>query len=73
MLWSRTAHHPSKAILYFLNELDLDPEPAAPPLRAVYEVKFSDSMIQEAIAEFDRTAHTIIGLPRDKIMASASF
>lgn len=56
----RSGVYPSKAVLYFLNELDQQPEPATRPLRAVYEVTFSDQMIKDALKEFNLTAQQII-------------
>lgn len=57
----RAGAYPARAILYFLNELDLDPEPTLRPLRAVHEVTFSAAGVQQALAEFDITAQAIIG------------
>jgi hypothetical protein len=56
----REGAYPARAILYFLNELDLSPEPLGRPLRAVYEVRFTPEMVQQALAEFDATAQSII-------------
>ncbi|QDE97973.1 PD-(D/E)XK nuclease family protein [Myxococcus xanthus] len=56
----RAGTYPAKAILYFLNELDLDPAPASRPLRAVYEVQFTESVVKQALAQFDNTAQSII-------------
>ena len=52
--------YPARAILYFLNELDLRPEPTDRPLRAVYEVQFTAAGIQQALTQFDVTAQSII-------------
>jgi hypothetical protein len=52
--------YPVRAILYFLNELDLNPDPAGRPLRAVYEVQFTPETVQQALVEFDATAQSII-------------
>jgi hypothetical protein len=57
----RSGHYPARAILYFLIELVLVPEPSTRPLRAVHEVQFTPSMIQEALSGFDVTAQQIIG------------
>ncbi len=56
----RSGAYPAKAVLYFLNELDQEPEPTSRPLRAVYEVKFTKKMIQDALAEFNLTANAIM-------------
>jgi len=56
----REGVYPARAILYFLNELDLKPEPPDRPLRAVYEVKFTPETVQQALGEFDTTAQSII-------------
>jgi hypothetical protein len=56
----RSGTYPARAILYFLNELDLEPEPTTRPLRAVYEVPFTDAVVQLALRQFDATAHAII-------------
>jgi len=57
----RSGAYPARAILYFLNELDLDPEPTSRPVRAVYEVQFTATAVQQALAEFDMTAQSIVG------------
>ena len=57
----RAGIYPSRAILYFLNELDLDPEPTSRPLRAVHEVQFTTAAVQQALGAFDVTAQAIIG------------
>jgi len=56
----RSGAYPAKAVLYFLNELNQDPEPTTRPLRAVYEVTFNARMIQDALNEFNLTAQQII-------------
>jgi putative RecB family exonuclease len=60
----RTGAYPRKAILYFINELRTgpgEPPPTQRPMRAVYEVDFSDSSrIQDALREFDTTATSIM-------------
>jgi hypothetical protein len=50
----REGVYPARAILYFLNELDLSPEPACRPLRAV--VQFTSETVQQALTQFDSTA-----------------
>ena len=57
----RAGTYPSRAILYFLNELDLDPEPTSRPLRAVHEVQFTTAAVQQALGAFDVIAQAIIG------------
>lgn len=57
----REGAYPAKAILYFLNELDLNPEPTSRPLRAVHEVQFTAQAVQQALGQFDTTAQAIIG------------
>jgi putative RecB family exonuclease len=56
----RSGVYPAKAVLYFLNELDQNPEPQSRPLRAVHEVNFTQQMIHDALAEFNLTANQII-------------
>jgi putative RecB family exonuclease len=56
----RSGAYPAKAVLYFLNELEQEPEPSARPLRAVYEVQFSPKLIEDALGEFNVTALDII-------------
>jgi hypothetical protein len=56
----RSGTYPARAILYFLNELDLQPEPSVRPLRAVYGVQFTAAGIQQALSQFDVTAQSII-------------
>jgi hypothetical protein len=57
---ARSGVYPAKAVLYFLNELDQDPEPTQRPLRAVHEVPFTPKMIQDALQEFHITALDIM-------------
>jgi PD-(D/E)XK nuclease superfamily len=56
----RSGTYPARAILYFLNELDLQPEPVNRPLRAVHEVQFTPTGIQQALTQFDVTAQSIM-------------
>jgi len=58
---ARAGTYPARAILYFLNELDLNPAPSSRPLRAVYEVQFTAPAVQQALSAFDLTAQAIIG------------
>lgn len=60
---AKSGSYPAQAILYFLNELHV--EPGNPPLtsrpiRAVYEVNFTQAMIQAALSEFSATAMDIM-------------
>lgn len=52
--------YPKRAILYFLNELDINPAPAQRPLRAVHIVNFDQASVDKALTEFDATADEII-------------
>jgi hypothetical protein len=63
----RSGTYPARAILYFLNELDLQPEPTVRPLRAVHEVQFTPSAVQKALAEFDLTAQSIVACRGAKV------
>src|SRR3546814_9050960 len=47
--------YPKQAILYFLNELDVNPVPTKRPLRAVHTVTFNQGNVDRAISEFDRS------------------
>lgn len=69
----REGVYPARAILYFLNELDQEGI-SSRPLRAVYEVTFTEELVQQALQEFDTTADAIIacrastqwGVPADR-------
>lgn len=63
---ARVGAYPARAILYFLNELDLDPIPSSRPLRAVYEVQFTEQVVSQALAQFDSTAQSIISCRANK-------
>lgn len=52
--------YPKQAVLYFLNELDVEPSPIKTPLRAVHRVTFDPARVNQALAEFDKTANEII-------------
>src|SRR3546814_11377145 len=52
--------YPKQAILYFLNELDVNPVPTKRPLRAVHTVNFNQGNVDRALSEFDATADEII-------------
>src|SRR6185295_12502088 len=56
----RSGVYPAKAVLYFLNELDQEPEPSIRPLRAINEVNITKIMIQDALAEFHLSANDIM-------------
>jgi PD-(D/E)XK nuclease superfamily len=62
----RSGTYPARAILYFLNELDQQQEPTSRPLRATYEVQFTAAKVQEALAEFDTTAQSIMSCRANK-------
>jgi PD-(D/E)XK nuclease superfamily len=63
----RSGTYPARAILYFLNELDQKPAPSTRPLRAVYAVQFTAAGVQQALAEFDLTAQSIVGCRANKV------
>lgn len=63
----RAGQYPARAILYFLNELDLTPEPDERPLRATLEVTFSQETVGKALAQFDDTAREIITCRSGKV------
>ena len=52
---------PSKAILYFLNELAGDPEPTSRPVNALLEVNLDPAAVQQALQSFSQTVHNIEG------------
>lgn len=55
---ARAGRYPKKAVLYFLNELDV--ASTSRPLRAVHEVQFDDARIAQALQEFASTAQDIM-------------
>lgn len=60
----KAGSYPTRAILYFLNELRVragDPPITTRPVRAVYQVNFTPQLIQQALQQFDQTAQQIIG------------
>lgn len=63
----RSGVYPAKAILYFLNELDLTPRPTRRPPRSVFEVNFTAPMIQRALAEFHTTAQDIMACQNTQV------
>lgn len=50
---------PSKAVLYFLNELDFASAPTSRPVNAVFEVDLSPREVARAVAEFSATVRQI--------------
>lgn len=52
--------YPKQAVLYFLNELDVEPVPTTTPLRARHVVTFDPQQVKKALEEFDSTAKEII-------------
>jgi len=52
--------YPRRAVLYFLNELAVEPAPAATPLRAMHTVAFSNASVANALKQFDTTAQAIM-------------
>ncbi len=52
--------HPKRAVLYFMNELMVEPPPTSRPLRAIHVVNFDAAKITKALAEFDKTAGQIM-------------
>lgn len=72
---ARSGAYPSKAVLYFLNELSEDNvKTGKRPTRAVYEVEFTPKKVQEALDRFHVTATEIMAcaaksdwpLPKEK-------
>ena len=55
----KTGHTPTKAILYFLNELASDPVPQRRPVNALLEVTLDPSAVQQALQSFGRTVQHI--------------
>ncbi|MBX3458555.1 MAG: PD-(D/E)XK nuclease family protein [Planctomycetes bacterium] len=55
----RTGTYPTRAILYFLNELSGDHEPKARPTNAVLVVKIDQAEVAKAIASFSATVSQI--------------
>lgn len=56
---SKTGTAPTKAVLYFLNELAGDPAPATRPVNALLEVNLSPSAVQQALQAFSQTVQQI--------------
>ena len=55
----KTGHAPTKAILYFLNELAPDPAPQTRPVNALLEVDLDPSAVQQALQSFGQTVQQI--------------
>jgi len=56
---ARTGEYPDRAVLYFLNELEGEPQPENRPIRAIFEVNFEEEDIDAGLEAFDRTASEI--------------
>jgi putative RecB family exonuclease len=57
----KTGTAPSKAILYFLNELSGDPAPTTRPVNALLEVNLDPDAVQQALQSFGQTVQQIEG------------
>lgn len=55
----KTGQAPTKAILYFLNELAPGPEPKQRPVNALLEVSLDPSAVQQALGSFSQTVQKI--------------
>ena len=55
----KTGQAPTKAILYFLNELAPDPAPQKRPVNALLEVDLDPSAVQQALQSFGQTVQQI--------------
>lgn len=55
----KTGTAPSKAILYFLNELSGNPAPQTRPVNAMLEVNLSPPVVQQALLSFGQTVQQI--------------
>ncbi len=55
----KTGRTPTKAILYFLNELAPDPMPQTRPVNALLEVDLDTSAVQQALQSFGQTVRQI--------------
>ena len=55
----KTGQAPTKAILYFLNELAPDPAPQVRPANALLEVNLDTSEVQQALQSFGQTVQHI--------------
>lgn len=57
----KSGRTPSKAILYFLNELAGDPAPTSRPVNALLEVSLDPAAVQQALQSFGHTVQEIEG------------
>lgn len=57
----KTGTAPSRAILYFLNELNGDPAPTSRPVNALLEVNLDPILVQQALQAFGQTVQQIEG------------
>jgi putative RecB family exonuclease len=57
----KTGAAPSKAVLYFLNELSGDPPPTRRPVNALLEVNLNPASVQQALQSFGQTVQQIEG------------
>lgn len=57
----KTGQAPSKAVLYFLNEMSGDPEPQTRPVNALLEVSLDPVEVQQALGSFSETVQQIEG------------
>ena len=55
----KTGQEPTKAVLYFLNELAPDPAPQTRPVNALLEVNLDPSAVQQALQSFGQTVQQI--------------
>jgi putative RecB family exonuclease len=55
----KTGLAPSKAVLYFLNELSGNPAPTARPVNALLEVSLNAAAVQQALSSFGQTVQQI--------------
>jgi hypothetical protein len=63
----KTGTAPSKAILYFLNELGTDPVPTTRPVNALMEVNLDPQAVQQALHSFGQTVQQIEGCRATRI------
>ncbi|MGV8116107.1 PD-(D/E)XK nuclease family protein [Methanothrix soehngenii] len=63
LYWLKTGRYPRKCILYFLNELAIEPEPESRPRNAIYELDFINPQhiqaITTAMESFSATVNEI--------------
>lgn len=62
----KTGTTPTKAILYFLNELAPDPEPTIRPVNALIEVDLDPPAIKQALKSFGQTVQDIEACRADR-------